>query len=157
GQLTAIVGPVGCGKTTLVSLFTKLYPLPQGSIFLDGVDLTQLPAESVRSQIAVAPQDTFLFSMTVAENIAFGISKNGGANPTEQWARVCDAASLAQVGRASGERLLTLDTVVGERGVLVSGGQKQRIGIARALAAQAKILILDEPFSSLDAKTANQL
>jgi ATP-binding cassette subfamily B multidrug efflux pump len=146
----ALVGRTGSGKSTLASLLPRLLPTPRGAIFLDGIDVCDLPLTVVRRAIGYAQQDSFLFSTTVARNIGFSLDDTD-ANDAQKLihARAKDAQVL--------EEALTLpdgfDTVVGERGVQLSGGQKQRIALARALLWQPKILVLDDPISAVDART----
>lgn len=150
GRLTAIVGPVGSGKSTLASLLFKWYPLAGGEILINGQPLSALSAESLRRSFAFVPQDSFLFSMSVQDNVALGM-------PSLDESLVAQAAAWSRLGLADGEGAVTLQTRVGERGVLLSGGQRQRVCLARALALQAPGLILDQPFSSLDGETARAI
>src|SRR5690606_10089605 len=138
----AIVGRTGSGKSTLAALLPRLLPAPRGTIFLDGVDICDLPLSALRKAIGYAQQDAFLFSTTVARNIAFSLPD---PDSDEALEAVRKAAADAQVL----EEVLALpdgfDTVVGERGVQLSGGQKQRIALARALLWEPRILVLDDP------------
>jgi len=143
GTTVAVVGPTGSGKSTLISLIPRLYDPTYGQVLLDGVDLRRLPLETVRRAVGFVPQDPFLFSDTLRENIAFGIEGDGQ--------RVVEAAEIARLARDVAEFPHGYDTVVGERGVTLSGGQKQRAAIARALARDPKILILDDALASVDA------
>lgn len=146
GSRLGIVGPVGSGKSTLVRLLARLYPVPDGKIFLDGVDINRLPLAQLRSAIGFVPQESFLFSRTIRENIAYG---REGATVEEIAGAVRLASLEGDVFRfADG-----YDTLVGERGVTLSGGQKQRAAIARALLKNPAILILDDPLSAVDAQT----
>ena len=146
----AIVGRTGSGKSTLAALLPRLLPAPRGTIFLDGVDICDLPLSALRKAIGYAQQDAFLFSTTVARNIAFSLPD---PDSDEALEAVRKAAADAQVL----EEVLALpngfDTVVGERGVQLSGGQKQRIALARALLWEPRILVLDDPISAVDART----
>jgi ATP-binding cassette subfamily B protein len=146
GSRLGVVGPVGSGKTALASLVPHLYELPDGKVFLDGVDLNRIPLRALRSQIAMVPQDAFLFSMTLAENVAYGL-------PRLDPARVQAAARRAQLSKDVAGLPHGFETVVGERGVMLSGGQRQRAALARALALDPAVLILDDTLSSVDAET----
>ena len=140
------MGKTGSGKTTLVDLILRTYNVPDGTIFVDGRDVNDVSIRSVRGACAYVPQDNFLFSDTIENNIAFGVSdKNQKA--------IVNAARLADVDSNIKEFQLGYGTVLGERGVTVSGGQKQRISIARALMKDAPILILDDSVSAVDTKT----
>jgi ATP-binding cassette subfamily B protein/subfamily B ATP-binding cassette protein MsbA len=150
GQCVAVVGPTGAGKTTLASLVARFFDPWQGQVTLDGHDLRDIQLKSLRSQVAVVLQESFLFPFTIAENIAYG--RPGASRPDIEAA--AQAAQLHDfiVGLPQG-----YDTLVGERGVTLSGGERQRLAIARALLKDAPILILDEPTSALDAETEGQL
>ncbi len=150
GESVAIVGKTGSGKSTLAMLLARLLPTPTGTVFLDGLDVCTLPVKSVRQVIGYAQQDAFLFSNSVARNIAFALDNPDAAEATPLIER---AAREAQVYDDVQRLPEQFDTVVGERGVQVSGGQKQRIALARALLLQPKALILDDPLSAVDAKT----
>jgi len=146
GSSLGIVGPVGSGKTTLASVIPRLYEVEDGQVFIDGVDVNRIPLGVLRSSIAMVPQDPFLFSMTLAENVAYGL-------PAVDAERVARAVERAQLTRDLAELPRGLATIVGERGVMLSGGQRQRAALARALALDPKILILDDTLSSVDAAT----
>jgi ATP-binding cassette subfamily B protein len=146
GESVGLVGKTGAGKTTLVDLLLRTYNVPDGTIFIDGRDVNTAPIKDVRAGCAYVPQDNFLFSDTIANNIAFGDSDL----LAEQ---IEEAAQLADVDSNIKEFTKGYETVLGERGVTVSGGQKQRISIARALLANAPILILDDSVSAVDTKT----
>ena len=146
GENVGLVGKTGSGKTTLVDLILRTYNVPDGTIFVDGHDVNDVSIQSVRGACAYVPQDNFLFSDTIENNIAFGV------NDKNQKA-VVNAARLADVHSNIKEFQLGYGTVLGERGVTVSGGQKQRISIARALMKDAPILILDDSVSAVDTKT----
>lgn len=146
GTVLGVVGPVGSGKTTLVSLIPRLYEVRDGAVFLDGVDVNRIPLRTLRSSIAMVPQDSFLFSMSLAENVAYGLAE---AEP----ARVREACERAQLAKDVADLPAGYDTLVGERGVMLSGGQRQRAALARALALRPSILILDDTLSSVDAET----
>ena len=146
GENVGLVGKTGSGKTTLVDLLLRTYNVPDGTVFIDGQDVNELSIRSVRAACAYVPQDNFLFSDTIANNIAFGVE-------TRQEASVMNAARLADVDGNIRQFQKGYETVLGERGVTVSGGQKQRISIARALMKDAPILILDDSVSAVDTKT----
>ena len=150
GDNIGIVGKTGCGKTTLVDLILRTYNVPDGTVFIDGKDVNTIPIRTVRENAAYVPQDNFLFSDTIENNIAFATVEDDSADHHEA---VENAAKLADVhdniiGFHEG-----YGTILGERGVTVSGGQKQRISIARALMKNAPILILDDSVSAVDTKT----
>ena len=146
GENVGLVGKTGSGKTTLVDLILRTYNVPDGTLFIDGRDVNGVTIRSVREGCAYVPQDNFLFSDTIENNIAFGV-RGGGIEAVTQAARMADIHSnIQEFGKGYG-------TVLGERGVTVSGGQKQRISIARALMKDAPILILDDSVSAVDTKT----
>ena len=146
GESIGLVGKTGSGKTTLVDLILRTYNVNDGQLFLDGRDVNDLSIRSVRDACAYVPQDNFLFSDTIENNIAFGKSET----VSEEIRR---AAKLADIDGNISEFQMGYQTVLGERGVTVSGGQKQRISIARALMKDAPILILDDSVSAVDTKT----
>ena len=146
GENVGIIGKTGSGKTTLVDLLLRTYNVPDGTVFLDGYDVNDLPIRTVRKYAAYVPQDNFLFSDTIAHNIAF-------ASDTDDQSVVEEAARLSDVHDNITEFTEGYQTVLGERGVTVSGGQKQRISIARALMKDANILILDDAVSAVDLRT----
>ncbi len=146
GENVGIIGKTGSGKTTLVDLILRTYNVPDGTLFLDGRDINRIPIRTVRRHAAYVPQDGFLFSDTIENNIAFA-TDNGDRAAAESAARMADVHDNI-IEFAEG-----YDTVLGERGVTVSGGQKQRISIARALMKDAAILILDDAVSAVDVKT----
>ncbi len=150
GTTLGIVGPVGSGKSTLASLIPRLYEIADGHVFLDGVDVNRIPLATLRSGIAMVPQDSFLFSMTLAENVGYGL-----ASPDPE--RVVAAAERAQLAKDVVDLPHGYDTLVGERGVMLSGGQRQRTALARALALRPSILILDDALSSVDAQTEAEI
>lgn len=145
-QKVALVGPSGAGKSTIVSLLLRLYDPVSGSILFDGKESTSFPLSQLRSQMAVVPQDVFLFGGTIAENIAYG---KPGASFEEMEAAARQANAWEFIQRFP----LGLNTVVGERGIQLSGGQRQRIAIARAVLKNPRILILDEATSALDSES----
>ena len=145
GENVGLVGKTGSGKTTLVDLILRTYNVPDGTVFIDGQDVNSVSIRDVRAACAYVPQDNFLFSDTIENNIAFGISGDKEA--------VVHAARMADVDSNIQEFKQGYGTILGERGVTVSGGQKQRISIARALMKDAPILILDDSVSAVDTKT----
>ena len=151
GETVAIVGQTGSGKTTLTRLVNRTYDATQGSVSIDGVDVKLWNLDSLRSQISMIEQDIFLFSKTIAENIAFGAR---GDVPRE---RIVWAAQQAQAHDFISSFPEGYDTVVGERGVTLSGGQRQRIAIARAFLTDPRILILDDSTSAIDSATEDQI
>ena len=146
GERIGIIGRTGAGKTTLVDLILRTYNVPDGTIFLDGQDINSIPIRAVRENAAYVPQDNFLFSDTIENNIAFAADEHDIDG-------VQQAAKLADVHENIAEFSHGYDTILGERGVTVSGGQNQRISIARALWKNAPILILDDSVSAVDVKT----
>ena len=150
GENVGLVGKTGSGKTTLVDLILRTYNVPDGTVFIDGHDVNSVSIRQVRDACAYVPQDNFLFSDTIASNIAFGV---------DSWDEesVSGAAALADVDGNIREFTEGYNTVLGERGVTVSGGQKQRISIARALLRNAPILILDDSVSAVDTKTEKSI
>jgi ATP-binding cassette, subfamily B, multidrug efflux pump len=147
GQTLGIIGRTGSGKSTLVSLLARVFDPPRGTIFIDGVDVLDLPLHLLREQIAFVPQESFLFSRTVGENIGFAPG---------DWApdQVRRAAQTAQVDQDIIESLPHgYETMVGERGVTLSGGQRQRVGLSRAVLKEGPILILDDCLSAVDTNT----
>jgi len=146
GQTVAIVGPTGSGKTTLINLIPRFYETSAGRVLIDGIDVRELDLGELRRSVSVIFQESFLFSATVAENIAYG-------RPTASAEEVQAAARAAQahdfiLGLEDG-----YETVVGERGVTLSGGQKQRVAIARAFIMNPRVLILDDATASVDSQT----
>lgn len=150
GRLVAIVGRTGSGKSTLAALLPRLQPTPRGAVFLDGVDVCDLPLSHVRQSIGYAQQSAFLFSTTVGRNIAFCLDDPDG---TASTAAVRQAAEEAQIAEEIEALPDGYETVVGERGVQLSGGQKQRVALARALLSDPRVLVLDDPLSAVDART----
>ena len=146
GENIGLVGRTGSGKTTLVDLILRTYNVPDGTVFIDGHDVNTVPIRDVRAGCAYVPQDNFLFSDTIANNIGFAVDSKKGDN-------IVRAAVMADVDGNIREFSKGYDTILGERGVTVSGGQKQRISIARALLKDAPILILDDSVSAVDTKT----
>jgi ATP-binding cassette subfamily B protein len=150
GQTVAIVGQTGSGKTTLTRLINRIFDADSGSVQVDGVDVRDWRMESLRSQISTIEQDVFLFSRSLAENIAFGC-KDADPESIEQAARTAQAHDFI-TGFGEG-----YETTIGERGVTLSGGQRQRIAIARAFLTDPRILILDDSTSAIDSATEDQI
>ena len=146
GSRVALVGPVGSGKSTLVNLLARVYPAPPGSIFIGGTDITTIPISRLRRSIGYVPQEAFLFSRSLRENVGFG---RPGASEDELW-RAVELSHLVEDVEAFPEGL---DTVIGERGFTLSGGQRQRATLARAVVGDPRILILDDSLSAVDADT----
>jgi ATP-binding cassette subfamily B protein len=146
GSTLGVVGPVGAGKTTLASVIPRLFEVEDGQLLLDGVDINSIPLGTLRSAIAMVPQDSFLFSMSLADNIIYG-------RPDAGDDVVREAAERAQLVKDVVDLPNQFDTLVGERGVMLSGGQRQRVALARALVLRPSILILDDTLSSVDAET----
>ncbi len=147
GENVGLIGKTGCGKTTIVDLIARTYNIPEGMLFVDGKDVNDMPIKGLRENIAYVPQDNFLFSDTIANNIAFSLENSEDLESIER------VSKLADVHDNIVEFPDKYQTVLGERGVTVSGGQKQRISIARALLKDAPILILDDSVSAVDTKT----
>jgi ATP-binding cassette, subfamily B, multidrug efflux pump len=148
GERAAVVGRTGSGKTTLVNLLLRLYPVPEGALFVGGRDVTTIPLRDLRGALGAVPQDLFLFSAPLRENIAFGTAS--GTATDEEVRRAADISRLsADLEKFPGG----LDQMIGERGVTLSGGQKQRAALARAIVRDPRILLLDDALSSVDAHT----
>ena len=146
GTVTALIGPSGSGKSTIIGLISAFYVPTEGTVRVDGADLSTVRLDSYRTQLGVVLQDTFLFDGTIRENVAFS-----RPDATEQ--QILDACRIARVDEFAETFTDKYDTIVGERGVKLSGGQKQRVSIARAILAEPRILILDEATSSLDSES----
>ncbi len=146
GESVGIIGKTGAGKTTIVDILLRIYNIPDGTVFVDGVDVNDITIKSLRDYMAYVPQDNFLFSDTIENNIAFAV--NDHKREQVEW-----AAKMSDVHNNISEFAQDYNTVLGERGVTVSGGQKQRISIARALMKNASILILDDSVSAVDTET----
>jgi len=150
GELVAVVGPVGCGKTTLARALGRMVEVPEGQLFLDGTDITALELEQLRQQVALVPQEGYLFTATLADNLRYG-------DPDADQSRVEQAAEQARLAadvRGFPDRY---DTLVGERGITLSGGQRQRTALGRALLVQAPLLVLDDALASVDNNTAAEI
>ncbi|MDQ5824851.1 MAG: ABC transporter ATP-binding protein/permease [Chloroflexota bacterium] len=150
GSTLAIVGPTGVGKTSIVNLITRVHEAQEGRVLMDGVDVREIPLAVLRRNIGYVPQDTFLFSTSLSENVAFGVDEPDPAM-VEQSVRVARLSNdLDQFPNG-------IDTVIGERGVTLSGGQKQRTALARAVMRDPRILILDDALSSIDTHTQSEI
>jgi ATP-binding cassette subfamily B protein len=150
GSSLAIVGPTGCGKSTLVNLIPRLYDAPEGALLIDGRPVREYPLAVLRRNIGMVPQETFLFSETIRENLAFGA-------PHADAEELLEAAEAAHIRLEFEEFPQGFETMVGERGVTLSGGQKQRAAIARALLRRPAILILDDALASVDTYTEERI
>jgi ATP-binding cassette subfamily B protein len=154
GSTLAIVGATGSGKSSLVHMLVRLYDPPPGTVFLDGHDVREVPLADLRRAIAFVPQETFLFSTTLEENIAFGV----GSEPGDvRLRRVQDAAAIARLDKDVAQFADGYQTRVGERGLTLSGGQKQRTAIARALMTGAPVLVFDDALSAVDTYTEEEI
>ena len=149
-QITALVGPTGSGKSSVINLIPRFYDVASGSVTIDGRDVREIELDSLRHQIGIVMQDSFLFSMTIRENIAYG-------TPDASFEDVVAAAKAAQAHEFILQQDEGYDTVIGERGVTLSGGQKQRLSIARALLIDPRILILDDATASVDSETEHDI
>ena len=150
GSSLAIVGPTGCGKSTLANLIPRIYDAPEGTLLIDGRPIREYPLAVLRRNIGMVPQETFLFSETIRENLAFGA-------PSASAEDLLEAAEAAHIRREFEEFPQGFETMVGERGVTLSGGQKQRSAIARALLRRPAILILDDALASVDTYTEERI
>ena len=182
GETVALVGVTGSGKSTLISLLARLYDPPPGTVFIDGVDVRDMPLSVLRRAIGFVPQEAFLFSDTLADNVAFGLDANEtfGTQSAQSSQSKASSAGLAgsafdrRSNPARDERILAAaavarldkdvvdfpkgyDTMVGERGITLSGGQKQRTALARAIAIDPRILILDDALSAVDTYTEEEI
>jgi ATP-binding cassette subfamily B protein len=153
GQTVALVGPTGSGKSTLISLLPRLFDPPPGTVFIDGVDVRDLSLAQLRRAIGFVPQEAFLFSESIADNIAFAA---GGAKAADRE-RIEWAAGVARLDKDVAGFPNGFETMVGERGITMSGGQKQRAAIARALMADPRILVLDDALSAVDTYTEEEI
>jgi ATP-binding cassette, subfamily B, multidrug efflux pump len=152
GETAAFIGATGSGKSTLINLLPRLHEPPPGTIFLDGVDVREIPLATLRAAIGFVPQEPFLFSDTIAENIAFGVEPADSLD-----ARIRAAAAVARLDKDVETFPRGYDTLVGERGITLSGGQKQRTAIARALMVDPRLLILDDALSAVDTYTEEEI
>jgi ATP-binding cassette subfamily B multidrug efflux pump len=150
GSAVAIMGYTGIGKTTFINLIPRLYDVTEGQILIDGIDVKTIPLNVLRKQIGIVPQESFLFSDTVMNNISYGLRETNKE-------KVIEASRIAHFDKDVAEFPNKFDTMVGERGITLSGGQKQRASLARALVIDPKILILDDSFSSVDTHTEEEI
>jgi ATP-binding cassette subfamily B protein len=177
GQTVALVGPTGAGKSTLVSLLVRLHDPPPGTVFIDGIDVRDLSLDALRGALGVAPQEAFLFSDTLANNVAFGLDaitdrrehedrRAIDAPPAalapsdardDRQARIRAAAAAARLDKDIADFPNGYETTVGERGITLSGGQKQRTALARAIALDPRILVLDDALSAVDTQTEEEI
>ena len=193
GQTIALVGVTGSGKSTLISLLARLHDPPPGTVFIDGVDVRDIPLEVLRRAIGFVPQEPFLFSDTLADNVAFGMDAglvlrqaqderegetargdlderkdiargepacprpSEGVEPRAREARILAAAAIARLDKDVADFPKGYETMVGERGITLSGGQKQRTALARAIAVDPRILILDDALSAVDTYTEEEI
>ncbi len=151
GSSLGVVGPVGAGKSTFASVIPRLFEVEDGRLFLDGIDINRIPLSTLRTAIAMVPQDSFLFSLSIRGNIAYGLP------PDASDSEIRAAAERAQLAADIEDLPHGYDTLVGERGVMLSGGQRQRTALARALALDPSILILDDTLSAVDADTEKRI
>lgn len=153
GETVAVVGGTGAGKSTLVNLLPRLHNPPRGTVFIDGRDVRDIPLSELRGAIGFVPQEPFLFSDTLADNIAFGVPGVKAQHPE----RIAAAAAVAQLDKDIADFPEGFETMVGERGITLSGGQKQRTAIARAVVTDPRILILDDALSAVDTYTEEEI
>jgi ATP-binding cassette subfamily B multidrug efflux pump len=153
GSTTAFVGATGSGKSTLISLLARLHEPPAGTVFLDGVDVREIPLATLRGALGFVPQEPFLFSDTIAENVAFGVRPD----PAARDERVRAAAGVARLDADVAGFPKAYETMVGERGITLSGGQKQRTALARALMTDPRVLVLDDALSAVDTYTEEEI
>jgi ATP-binding cassette subfamily B protein len=175
GQTVALVGPTGSGKSTLISLLARLHDPPPGTVFVDGIDIREIPLAALRGAIGFVPQEPFLFSDTLADNVAFGLdaevarrkgprSEAGSASLSGERSddasrskKIEAAAAVARLDKDVADFPKGYETMVGERGITLSGGQKQRTALARAIVMDPRILILDDALSAVDTYTEEEI
>ena len=170
GQTVALVGVTGSGKSTLIALLARLHDPPPGTVFIDGVDVREIPLATLRGAIGFVPQEPFLFSGTLADNVAFGLDAQEGAPSASlsgerddarlkasRSERIETAAAVARIDKDVADFPKGYETMVGERGITLSGGQKQRTALARAIVIDPRILILDDALSAVDTYTEEEI
>jgi ATP-binding cassette subfamily B multidrug efflux pump len=164
GQTVALVGVTGSGKSTLISLLARLHDPPRASVFIDGTDVRDIPLSVLRGAMGFVPQEPFLFSDTLADNVAFGLDAqvalrrpDAAVDPRARMDRIVAAAAVARLDKDVADFPKGYETMVGERGITLSGGQKQRTAIARAIVIDPTILILDDAFSAVDTYTEEEI
>jgi len=155
GEIAAFVGATGSGKSTLINLLARLHDPPPGTVYVDDVDVRQIPLSRLRGAIGFVPQEPFLFSDTIAENVAFGVDDPDA--PARIAERVRAAAAVARLDKDVEEFPKGYDTLVGERGITLSGGQKQRTALARAVMLDPRVLVLDDALSAVDTYTEEEI
>jgi ATP-binding cassette subfamily B protein len=164
GETVALVGVTGSGKSTLISLLARLHDPPPGTVFIDDVDVRDLPLATLRGAIGFVPQEPFLFSDTLSDNVAFGLdaqstqrSRSPQSQDCSRQERILAAAAVARLDKDVADFPKGYDTMVGERGITLSGGQKQRTALARAIVIDPRILILDDALSAVDTYTEEEI
>jgi len=150
GMTLAVVGPTGSGKTTLVNLIPRIFDAPEDTVFIDEIPIKKVPLKTLRDNIGYVPQDTFLFSDTIKENVVFGVTDYSNDD-------IIKSAEISQVLKDIEDFPEKFETMLGERGINLSGGQKQRLSIARAIIKKPKILIIDDALSSVDTYTEEEI
>jgi ATP-binding cassette subfamily B protein len=157
GETAALVGVTGSGKSTLIGLLARVHEPPRGTVFVDGVDVRDIPLPVLRGAIGFVPQEPFLFSDTLANNVAFGLDVLDAQPADGRMRRIQSAAAVARLDKDVADFPKGYDTLIGERGITLSGGQKQRTAIARAVVLDPRILILDDALSAVDTYTEEEI
>jgi ATP-binding cassette, subfamily B, multidrug efflux pump len=159
GQAVAFVGGTGSGKSTLINLLPRMHEPPAGTVLIGGVDIREIPLERLRAAIGFVPQEPFLFSDTIGENVAFGSGHGAGPGASRAAGEnaVAAAAAVARLDKDIETFPRGFETMVGERGITLSGGQKQRTALARAVMVDPKILVLDDALSAVDTYTEEEI